>query len=130
MYTKNHDGSYSSLLSALPKISHLSASMSTASSYNRKARKPLKLLKLRHRLTESQTHQCCKQTLAATSSMYSSRSRAFLKSYSLARLLSSQMYSWRGRELKRKCTEAVQSQCLNHFLLTLSKCDLIFSAYL
>lgn len=38
--------------------------------------------------------------LKVTSSMYSSRSRAFLKSYSLARRLSSQMYSC--REARRK----------------------------
>lgn len=37
-----------------------------------------------------------------TSSMYSSRSRAFLKSYSLARRLSSQMYSCREAQFRGK----------------------------
>lgn len=49
-------------------------------------------------MSPRQTADSLKQT-RVTSSMYCSRSRAFLKSYSLARLLSSQMYSCRRRSV-------------------------------
>lgn len=91
------DGSYSSLLSALPKISHFSASMSTASSCNSNTEnQPL--------LTVTKV-DCLslKHTRWVTSSTYSSRSRAFLKSYSLARLLSSQMYNCGEQTESRGC---------------------------
>lgn len=81
-------GSYSSLLSALPKISHFRESMSTASSCNTNTEDPRKLTDV-----EPQSDLCARWKQEVTSSMYSSRSRAFLKSYSFAPLLSSQMYS-------------------------------------
>lgn len=52
-----------------------------------------------------------------TSSKYSSRSRAFLKSYSLAPRFSSQMYSWRKRETRLRKPEGITawySVCFTH----------------
>lgn len=89
-------GSYSSLLSALPKISHFKASVSTASSCNTE-----KELHVRRHQTRTSHRAARRWKQEVTSSMYSSRSRAFLKSYSLARLLSSQMYSCREEDRKK-----------------------------
>lgn len=58
----------------------------------------------RHRTavkTDRSKHKQSSINRGVTSSMYSSRSRAFLKSYSLARLLSSQMYNC-GEERRKR----------------------------
>lgn len=86
----NTKGSHSSLLSALPNISRFNVSVSTESSCNRKVMLASSIGAKRGALLQE-----------VTSLMYSRRSRAFLKSYSLARLLSSQMYNCREMQEKR-----------------------------